>query len=70
MESLYILIPVSLVLVFVIGWAFWRAVESGQFDDLDRPSQDLLADDDRPQEKSGSEKTGDRPRKPGTDPDF
>jgi len=66
MESLYILIPVSLVFVFVIGWAFWRAIESGQFDDLDRPSQDLLADDDRPQES----KTGDRPRKPGTDPDF
>ena len=55
MESLYVLIPVSLVLVFVIGWAFWRALESGQFDDLDRASQDLLADDDRP-------KTGDRPR--------
>ena len=57
MESLYILIPVSIVFVFVIGWAFWRALESGQFDDLDRPSQDLLADDDRP-------KTGDRPRFP------
>jgi cbb3-type cytochrome oxidase maturation protein len=55
MESLYVLIPVSLVLVFVIGWAFWRALESGQFDDLDRASHDLLADDDRPQEKSGSE---------------
>jgi len=60
MESLYILIPVSLVFVFVIGWAFWRAIESGQFDDLDRPSQDLLADDDRPKES----KTGDRPRFP------
>jgi len=68
MESLYILIPVSLVLVFVIAWAFWRAVETGQFDDLDRPSQDLLADDDRPRPEH--EKTGDRPRKPGTDPDF
>ncbi|HUJ86832.1 MAG TPA: cbb3-type cytochrome oxidase assembly protein CcoS [Burkholderiales bacterium] len=54
MESLYILIPVSLVFVFVIGWAFWRALESGQFDDLDRASQDLLADDDRPKE-SGSD---------------
>ena len=54
MESLYILIPVSLVLVFVIAWAFWRALESGQFDDLDRASQDLLADDDTPK-KSGSD---------------
>jgi cbb3-type cytochrome oxidase maturation protein len=68
MQSLYILIPISLVFVFVIAWAFWRAIETGQFDDLDRPSQDLLADDDRP--KPQAEKTGDRPRKPGTDPDF
>jgi cbb3-type cytochrome oxidase maturation protein len=55
MESLYILIPVSLVFVFVIGWAFWRAIESGQFDDLERPAHDILMDDDRPKEKSGSD---------------
>jgi cbb3-type cytochrome oxidase maturation protein len=54
MESLYILIPVSLVLVFVIAWAFWRAVETGQFDDLDRPAHDILMDDDTPK-KSGSD---------------
>lgn len=50
MESLYILIPLSVVFVFVIGWVFWRAVEGGQFDDLDRPAHDILADDDRPKE--------------------
>jgi cbb3-type cytochrome oxidase maturation protein len=27
---------------------FWRALESGQFDDLERPAQDVLADDDAP----------------------
>jgi cbb3-type cytochrome oxidase maturation protein len=32
---------------------FWRALQSGQFDDLERPAHDLLADDDRP--KKGSE---------------
>ena len=48
MESLYLLVPLSVVLVFLIGWAFWRALESGQFDDLERPAHDLLADDDRP----------------------
>ena len=26
----------------------WRALQGGQLDDLERPSQDLLADDDRP----------------------
>ena len=49
MESLYILIPVSLAFVFVIGWVFWRALEGGQFDDLERPGFDVLNDDDRGQ---------------------
>ena len=46
MESLYILVPLSVLLVFVIGWVFWRALESGQFDDLERPALDVLMDDD------------------------
>jgi cbb3-type cytochrome oxidase maturation protein len=46
-ESLYLLVPLSVVLVFVIGWIFWRALEGGQFDDLERPAQDVLADDDK-----------------------
>ena len=49
MESLYILIPVSLAFVFVIGWVFWRALEGGQFDDLERPGFEILMDDDRGQ---------------------
>ena len=48
MESLYLLVPVSVVLVFVTGWVFWIALGSGQFDDLERPGRDLLDDDDRP----------------------
>lgn len=48
MESLYLLIPLSVVLAVLIGRVFWRALESGQFDDLDRPAHDILADDDRP----------------------
>ncbi len=48
MESLYLLVPLSVVLVALIGWVFWRAVESGQFDDLERPGWDVLTDDDRP----------------------
>jgi len=30
----------------VIGWVFWRALEGGQFDDLERPAHDILADDE------------------------
>jgi len=26
---------------------FWRALDGGQFDDLERPAHDILADDDR-----------------------
>jgi len=47
MEALYVLVPLSVALVFVIGGFFWRALQGGQFDDLERPAQDLLADDDR-----------------------
>ena len=48
MESLYLLVPLSVALVFLIGALFWRALASGQFDDLERPAHDILADDDRP----------------------
>ncbi len=48
MESLYLLVPLSVALVFLTGWFFWRALASGQFDDLDRPAHDVLADDDTP----------------------
>lgn len=47
MESLYLLVPVSVVLVFVAGWVFWLALGSGQFDDLERPAREVLDDDDR-----------------------
>jgi cbb3-type cytochrome oxidase maturation protein len=46
MESLYLLVPVSVGLVFLTGWLFWRALRSGQFDDLERPAHDILHDDD------------------------
>jgi cbb3-type cytochrome oxidase maturation protein len=46
MESLYLLIPVSVALVFLTAWAFWRALHGGPFDDLERPGHDVLKDDD------------------------
>ena len=48
MDILYLLIPLSLVLVLAIGIAFWRAVDGGQFDDLEGPALSVVADDDRP----------------------
>ena len=48
MESLYLLIPVSVVLVFAIGVAFWFSLRGGQFDDLEGPAYRVVMDDDRP----------------------
>ena len=46
MESLTLLIPLSVAVVFLIGWVFWRALHGGQFDDLDRPGVEVLSDDE------------------------
>lgn len=46
MDILYLLIPLSLVLVFLIGVVFWFALRSGQFDDLEGPAFKVLMDDD------------------------
>ena len=48
MDILYLLVPLSVVLVFLIGWAFWRALQGGQFDDLEGPALRILQDDDTP----------------------
>ena len=48
MEILYLLIPLSLVLVAIIIWVFLWAVRSGQFDDMEGPAHQILMDDDRP----------------------
>ncbi|MGE0559511.1 MAG: cbb3-type cytochrome oxidase assembly protein CcoS [Burkholderiales bacterium] len=46
MDILYLLIPLSLVLVFAIGAVFWWALRSGQFEDLEGPAHRILMDDD------------------------
>jgi cbb3-type cytochrome oxidase maturation protein len=48
MEIIYLLIPVSLILVGVIIWVFLWAVRSGQFDDMEGPAHQILMDDDAP----------------------
>lgn len=52
MESLYLLIPVALVFcVIVIRLLLW-AIDSGQYDDLDKEGWRILADDDHDTEDS------------------
>jgi cbb3-type cytochrome oxidase maturation protein len=45
MNSLLLLVPLSLVLVVAAGWAFAWAVRRGQFDDLDTPPVRMLHDE-------------------------
>jgi cbb3-type cytochrome oxidase maturation protein len=45
MESLFLLVPLSVAVVFLIGWIFRRALLGGQFDDLEKPGVDVLSDD-------------------------
>ena len=44
MDIVFLLVPLSLLVVFAIGAIFWWAVASGQFDDLEDQGIDLLSD--------------------------
>lgn len=46
MSSLYLLLPLSVLFAVGIGAAFWWAVFSGQFDNMQDAAQSVLADDD------------------------
>ena len=47
MEIVYLLVPLSLALAFLIGAVFWWAMRRVQFDDLEGPAHRILMDDDR-----------------------
>ncbi len=48
MESLYILIPLSALLVLLIIGIFGWALNRGQFDDLEREGERILTDESGP----------------------
>jgi len=45
MNIIFVLIPLSLVLVALAVWAFFWSVNHDQFDDLDTPALIPLSDD-------------------------
>jgi len=48
MESLYVLIPLSALLVLLIVGVFGWAVNRGQFEDLEREGERILTDGSPP----------------------
>ena len=61
MDILYLLIPLSVVLVLLVAGALWHAVRSGQFDDLEGPGFKILLDDDDPHDDTTAKRS--RPEK-------
>jgi cbb3-type cytochrome oxidase maturation protein len=53
--GLFLLIPISLLLVGLLVWIFNWSIKSGQFDDLEGPGQAILMDDDTSTSKKVSE---------------
>ncbi|ENY3129357.1 FixS-related protein [Vibrio cholerae] len=51
MESLYLLIPIAIVLVCVAVGIFLWAVKSEQFEDLERQGNNILFEDEESQDK-------------------
>lgn len=48
MNILLVLIPLSLILVISAVYAFFWAVDNDQFEDMETPALDILADDEAP----------------------
>lgn len=48
MNIIYVLIPLSILLMVLAVVFFFWAVRNGQFDDLDTPALDVLDDDQPP----------------------
>jgi len=55
MEIIYLLIPISLLLLGLIVWILLWAVRSGQYDDLEGPAHRILMDEDRIVEREESD---------------
>lgn len=52
MLSIYLLIPLSLMLFVVAIWAIYYAVKSNQFEDLDNAPEQIILDDRQARRKA------------------
>jgi len=62
-DSLYLLIPIALIFCAIAIKLLLWAIDSGQYDDLDKEAWKILADDDPPRadpvSPQAEDKTGD-----------
>ena len=56
MLSLYLIIPIVILLVALAVWLFMWAVKSGQFEDMEGPAHRILLDDDLKPEQDKDKK--------------
>jgi len=65
LDTLFMLIPLVLVLLaFAVGALLW-AIKSGQFDDLEGPAYRILFDDDDPRIPFNREREGEAEHRDG-----
>jgi cbb3-type cytochrome oxidase maturation protein len=67
MSILYLLIPLSLILLGLAVWAFFWAVKHDQFDDLEGPAHRILFDEDDNDLTAGEREHRRRPSHDGRD---
>ena len=48
MSILYVLIPLSVLLMAGAAWALFWAIDAGQFDDMSEAGRSILEDEERP----------------------
>lgn len=57
MEIIYLLIPLSLIFVAIIGVVLFWAIKSGQYDDLEKEGHRILMEEDEDVEDSSADDT-------------
>lgn len=77
METIYLLIPLSLVFLVMAVWLFFWAVRSEQYDDLQGPAHRIILDDrerererhDSARKRAAAEKLPTVQKQPPADPE-
>ena len=52
MDILFLLIPLSVILIFFVIYGLWWAVNSDQFDKLDKQGRTILDDEEHSDDKT------------------